>query len=108
MSSGYKLIALAEAQPGMALSDDLLDRRGHTLLAKGTILTSTAIASLGRHGIGTVAVVTEERPAQDPEQVKSRLDHLFRNHAHGDQHAWAANILRRYVEDYRLGREVAP
>lgn len=108
MGTGYKLLALTEARPGMVLSDDLLDRRGHTLLAKGTVLTSTAISSLGRHGIGMVPVVTEDRPAPDPAQVRARLDHLFRGHALADGNGWATGVLRRYVEQYRLGREVAP
>jgi hypothetical protein len=108
MRTGYKVITLAEAQPGMVLSDDLLDRLGHMLLASGTVLSAAIISSLGRHGIGVVPVQSDEHPAGDPAQVQARLDHLFRAHEREDQNDWAANILRRYVEDYRIGREVAP
>jgi hypothetical protein len=108
MRTGYKLIALTEAQPGMVLSDDLLDRLGHMLLAKGTVLGAATISSLGRHGIGVVPVESQDHPAADPAQVQARLDYLFRAHARDDENDWAAGILRRYVEDYRTGREVAP
>jgi hypothetical protein len=108
MRAGYKLITLAEAQPGMVLSDDLLDRLGNILLAKGTVLAAATISSLGRHGVGVVPVVAADRADPDPAQVQARLDHLFRGHARDDENDWAAGILRRYVEDYRIGREVAP
>jgi hypothetical protein len=108
MSMGYKLITLSEAQPGMVLSDDLLDRLGHMLLAKGTVLGAASIASLGRHGIGMVPVAAGEQPAPDLAQVQARLDHLFRGHVRDDENDWAAGILHRYLSDYRLAREVAP
>jgi hypothetical protein len=108
MRTGYKLITLADAQPGMVLSDDLLDRLGHTLLAGGTVLSAAIISSLGRHGVGVVAVQADDCPAADPAQMQARLDYLFRAHDREDQNDWAAGILRRYVEDYRTGREVAP
>jgi hypothetical protein len=108
MSTGYKMIALAEAQPGMVLSDDLLDRVGHMLLAGGTVLNPATIASLGRHGIAVVPVLAEVQCAPDPAVLQARLDHVFRWHSRDDENDWAAAVLRRYVEDYRLGREVAP
>jgi hypothetical protein len=40
--------------------------------------------------------------------VLARLDHLFRNNDRDNENDWATGILRRYVEDLRLEREVAP
>jgi hypothetical protein len=40
--------------------------------------------------------------------VQARLDQLFRKNDRDDSADWATGILRRYIEDYRLGREVAP
>lgn len=108
MGTGYKLIALTEARPGMVLSDDLLDRLGNMLLAHGVVLTAASISSLGRHGIGMVPVVAEEPSLPDRAQVQARLDHVFRTHVADDGNDWAASVLRRYITDYRLGSEVAP
>jgi hypothetical protein len=38
--------------------------------------------------------------------VQARLDYLFRANDREDHADWATGILRRYVEDYRLQREV--
>jgi hypothetical protein len=108
MSSGYTLTALAAVQPGTILSDELLDRQGHVLLPQGAVLTDAVIASLARHGIAMVPVLSAGAQASDPEQVQTRLDHLFRKNGRDDDQDWATGLLRRYVEDYRHGREVAP
>jgi len=109
MSGAYQLIALAQAQPGMVLSDVLLDRHGQVLLAKGAVLSDTAIRSLARHGVTMLRVVgAEPQPPADPAQIQARLDHLFRRNRRDDNEDWASGLLRRYVEDYRLGREVKP
>ena len=109
MGKGHKLTALAEVQPGMMLSDALLDRRGQMLLPKGAVLTAASIASLGRHGVGMLPIVSDDVPEPvDPAAVQARLDHLFRKNERGNEDDWATGILRRFIEDYRLGREVAP
>jgi hypothetical protein len=111
MSAGYKLTALAAARPGMVLSDVLLDRQGQVLLPQGAVLTASVLASLARHGVHTLPIVdAASGPAieADPQQVQARLDHLFRNNQRDDHADWATGILRRHVEDYRFGREVAP
>jgi hypothetical protein len=108
MGAGYKLIVLAEAQPGMVLSDVLLDRAGQMLLAKGAVLSAAILASLARHGVGMVPVQTADTPVPDAAQVQARLDHLFRRHARDDEDDWATSVLRRHIEDYRLAREVTP
>lgn len=108
MSNGYKMTVLAEARPGMVLHDDLLDRLGQLLLPKGATLTAASIASLGRHGVGMLPISSDDETPIDAAQVTARLDHLFRQNSPDSQADWATSILRGFIEDYRLGREVAP
>jgi hypothetical protein len=76
MGSGYQLIALTEARPGMVLSDVLLDRVGQML--------------------------TESKGSPDLAQVQARLDHIFRGACRDGQDHAAAEVLRCYVQSYRL------
>ncbi|MDQ1812523.1 hypothetical protein RBA41_04325 [Massilia sp. CCM 9210] len=116
MSAAYQHLALAEVEPGMVLSDDLLDRQGQVLLPKGAILTDRTIALLPSHGIDAVPVLRSGAAAPAPAAPRSasdlaasgqRLARLFRKHQPEDAHDWATSALRRYVEDYRAAREVA-
>lgn len=109
MSDSYELVPLAHLYPGMVLADALLDAHGKVLLAEGAVLSEATILSLSRHGIGAAPVrraVALSEP--DPSAVQARLDHLFRRNDRDDHADWATGLLRRYVEDYRLQREVAP
>ena len=108
MSGPFQLTPLAEAQPGMVLSDVLRDDKGNVLLAQGVVLTESMLASLARHGIDLMPILqaAPEAPPIDPVAVQARLDHLFRQHDRDDLGDWATGILRRYMEDYRLQREV--
>lgn len=109
MSDDHAMIPVTQVQPGMVLSDELLDNQGLVLLAKGAVLSEATIASLQRHHIEAVAVArVEAHRAPDERATVARLDHLFRQHDLDDDHDWAAKLLRRYVEDYRLERQVAP
>jgi hypothetical protein len=107
----YRLMPLADVRSDMVLADVVRDERGNVLLSKGIVLTDTLIASLRRHGIEALAIAAAaqaDTPPPDPTVVQARLDHLFRNNERDDHNDWATGILRRYVEDYRLQREVAP
>jgi hypothetical protein len=108
MSGPFHLTPLAETRPGMVLSDFVRDGKGNVLLAQGIVLTESMLASLGRHGIDMLPILqaTPEPLPIDPEAVQTRLDHIFRKHDRDDLGDWATGILRRYVEDYRLEREV--
>jgi hypothetical protein len=110
MSSAYKLTELGRAQPGMVLATDLLDRQGQKLLPQGAILTESALASLARHGVDMLPIVQDgtAAPVIDATAVQARLDYLFRKNDADCAGDWATANLRRYIEDYRLGREVAP
>jgi hypothetical protein len=92
----------------MVLSDVVRDGRGNVLLAQGIVLTESMLASLGRHGIDLLPILqaVPAPPPPDPAAVQARLDHLFRKHDRDDLGDWATSTLRRYVEDYRLQREV--
>ncbi len=111
MSAAYQHLALTEVKPGMILSDELLDRQGQVLLPKGAVLTANTIALLPGHGIDMLAVLRaegevdpESRP--DPSTIERRLAKLFRKNDPDDNNDWATGILRRYMLDYRLEREI--
>ena len=108
MSAPYQLTPLAETRPGMVLSDVVRDGKGNVLLAQGIVLTESMLASLARHGIDLLPIMqaVPVPPPPDPDAIQARLDHLFRKHDRDDLGDWATGILRRYVEDYRLQREV--
>jgi hypothetical protein len=109
MSDDHELVPVATALPGMVLSDELLDSHGLVLLAKGTVLSEAIILSLARHQIDVVPVArVEAHRAPDAPAVQARLDFMFRRHDREDDNDWAGNLLRRYVEDYRLERKVTP
>jgi hypothetical protein len=109
MSRPYQLTPLAESRPGMVLSDVVRDDKGNVLLAQGISLTESMLASLARHGIDMLPILqaAPEPPPVDPVAIQARIDHLFRNQDREDLGDWATGVLRRYVEDYRLRREVA-
>ena len=108
MTADVQMTALTDARPGMALSDVLFDDKGNVLLAQGVVLTETLLASLARHGVESLPILQAESvlPSIDPAAVQARLDYLFRGNDRDDHADWATGILRRYVEDYRLQREV--
>jgi hypothetical protein len=113
MSAAYQHLALAQVKPGMILSDVLLDKQGQVLLPQGFVLTAKMIALLPSHGIDVLAVLRTDGDAPqeapvDTAAVEARLDYLFRKNDIDNNDDWATGILRRYVSDYRLGREIAP
>jgi hypothetical protein len=95
-------ITLAQASPGMILSDDLLDEHGHILLPAGAVLTQASIAGLLRREIDSVPIEGEEieDDAAAIERHRTRLAQLFRHHREDDL---ATEILRQFVVKFRLG-----
>jgi hypothetical protein len=110
MNGTYQLIPLLDARPGMVLGEVLRDDHGNVLLAQGVVLTEGMLASLGRHGVEVLPILgaSPAVPPADPAQVQDRLDRIFRRHERGNHGDWATGILRQYVEDFRLQREIAP
>jgi len=112
MTGNYQQLALADVQPGMVLSDVLLDKQGHVLLPQGAVLTEAMLALMPRHGIVTLPIVKEEVA---PEVVQAalahreqRIAHLFRKNDADSDSDWATSLLRRFVTDFRVGREETP
>jgi hypothetical protein len=112
MTASYRHLALAQVQAGMVLSDELLDVQGHVLLPQGTVLSEAMLALMPRHGIEMLPIangaVSEDELAASQLLARQRLARLFRHHDPDDQQDWASGLLRRFVEDYRLGKEGAP
>ena len=108
MNRATRHLALAELEPGMELSEELLDKQGKVLLPKGATLTERIIGLLPSHDIGMVSVAGADVAAIaiDVAAVTARLDQLFRKNDPDNASDWATGILRRYVLDHRLGREV--
>lgn len=104
MSTIHKQLALAEVEPGMVLSDDLLDQQGHTLLPKGVTLTEQTIASLQRHHVDSLRIVAGERTEEEEEQqrvhFRMRIERLFRR----IDHSQANGLLYDYISNFRLGK----
>lgn len=108
MSGAYQMRPLAGARPGMVLGEVLRDEKGNVLLAQGVVLSEGMLASLVRHGVDMLPILTVAPPDAtiDPAQVQERLDRVFRKHERGNHDDWASGILRQFIEDFRLGREV--
>ena len=112
MSASYQHLPLAQVQPGMVLSSELLDTQGQVLLPEGTVLTETMIAALPRHGIDMVAVNRTDLNTLERDQEEAarqariaRLIHLFRHHDPDNDRDWSTNVLYKFVGDYRLNGE---
>lgn len=108
MTASYQHLPLAQVEPGMILSDELLDVQGHVLLPQGTVLTVAMLALMPRHGIAMLPIALPAEPS-DEEQAASnehhleRLAHLFRKNDPERDLDWATALLRRFVTDFRLG-----
>lgn len=81
MSARSRQVALAAAPAGARLAQDVCDAAGRVLIAAGTELTASALASLRQRGISQVHI---EEPLSAAEfearraAVARRLAHLFR------------------------------
>lgn len=108
MTASYQHMPLAQVEPGMVLSDELLDVQGHVLLPQGTVLTQAMIALMPRHGIAMLPIAVPEAPSAEElaaiqERHLARLAHLFRKNDPDSDQDWATALLRRFVTDFRLG-----
>lgn len=109
MTASYQHLPLSQVQAGMVLSDELLDAHGKVLLPGGTVLTESMLTLMPRHNISTLAVLTPAVP--DAELAARRARHaerlasLFRHNDADSDADWATGLLRRYVQEFRLGKE---
>lgn len=110
MTASYQHLALANVVPGMILSDVLLDAQGHVLLPQGAVLTETTLAAMPHHGIAMLPILCAEVSATDAAaELGVRQQHLirlFRKSDPGNESDSATSLLRRYVENFRLGAKV--
>ena len=116
MTANYQHLALAQVQPGMVLSDELLDAHGHVLLPQGTRLTEAMLAAMPRHDVETLPILTVPPlagAAQDQEKKRERerdrdlqrrrLSRLFRKHDPAMEGERASGELRQFIEHFHLG-----
>ena len=112
MTGNYHQLALAQVRPGMVLSDVLLDVQGHVLLPQGTVLTEAMLALMPRHGIAILPITGDEVAPEVAQATlthhQQRIDQLFRKNDADSDSDWATSLLRRFVSDYRLGRQENP
>ena len=108
MTASYQQIPLEQVEPGMVLSDELLDMQGNVLLPQGTVLTAAMLALMPRHGILVLPVMSQVEASADEVQATlqhydQRIAHLFRKNDPDSDSDWATALLRRFVSDFRLG-----
>jgi hypothetical protein len=105
MITRHRQVDTDDAQPGMILSEPVLDAHGTVLLPVATALTDSMLGSLLRRGIDKVFVVddtiSDEELEAERQRVQVRLDRLFR-HCTGKG---ASDLLRQRIADYRVGSE---
>ncbi len=110
ITAKYQHLALAQVQPGMILSHELLDLQGHVLLPRGTTLTQKMLTAMPHHGIEMLPILEpetaskEERTA-DRERRQQRLARLFRKMDPASDGDWATAQLQRFVADFCVGTE---
>lgn len=110
MDSSHRYMPLDQVEPGMTLSDEVLDGQGKVLLPAGAVLTEGILARLPSHDISALPIaVLPALPetAMDRDAVLARLAHIFRGADPHDPAGAGTRELRRFVEHYRLG-ETAP
>lgn len=112
MTGSYRHLPLAEVQPGMVLSDELLDKQGQVLLPAGAVLTERMLERMPGHGIESLAVVDDSPPdpvqtAAEREAALARIAVLFRRHDPDNGEDWATQSLRDLVTQFRVSKEEA-
>ena len=103
MITRHLQLDLDDAEPGMILSNTLLDAHGGVLLPSGVELTESVLTSLRRRGIDQITVVNDRISEADLAIERARLqkglDNLFRNSIDRG----ASNSLKESVMQYRMG-----
>ncbi len=105
MASNSVQIRIAQAEPGMVLSEDLLDHQGQVLLPKASVLSESLIKGLHRHDITAICILgaqsSPEEQARTTAKHAQRIAVLFRQVA--PDAVGVSNALRSYVRSFRLG-----
>lgn len=101
--TGIHTLALDQVTPGMVLGADIHDDHGATLLAAGTELNESHLASLRRRDVRQAVieareVLSEAEREARREEVRARLHYLFRHAGEGE----ADRVLYQTILEYRL------
>lgn len=103
MINRSKEVDLDDAEPGMVLSEAVLDAHGGVLLPAAAALTESMLTAMRRRGIDRIFVVnddiSEEELKAERERVQLRLARLFR-HCGNDG---ACGALLQQITEYRFG-----
>lgn len=107
MSTRSRLLDLDNVKPGMTLSEALLDAKGEILLPEGATLTDAMLGSLRRRGVEYLTVTCSGEEDEDAgvdkqaqiEQVRQRMDKLFRRCGHDG----ASGHILKCIMRYRVG-----
>lgn len=102
MTTRSKHVAIDEAAAGMVLADEVRDRQGNVLLAKGAELSEALLQALRKRGVEGIRIeddgMAPEELAAERERQERRLAHLFRKPYDGQANAF----LREQVTAYRM------
>jgi len=96
-------LPLEQVAPGMVLGADIRDAHGATLLAAGTELSESHLASLRRRDVRQATIeareiVSEAEQEVRREAIRARVRYLFRRAGEGE----ADRVLYQTVLEYRL------
>jgi len=97
-----QVLSLSEsaAVPGLVLAAPVLDSHGNLLVAAGTALTASLLASLERRNVAQVCVHVADTPRPDAAAVRDRLEKLFRK---CDTGIARTELMERMLA-YRMGK----
>lgn len=96
-------LALDRVTPGMVLGADIQDVHGATLLAAGTALSDSHLASLQRRDVRQAVIEVRENLSEAERdalrvEVGARLRYLFRRTGEGE----IDRVLYQTILEYRL------
>lgn len=104
MINRSKQVALDEAEPGMVLSEAVLDAHRGVLIPQATALSESMLRSLARRGVEHLFIVDDDISQEEWEaecgRVQADLERLFRRSGGKG----ASDLLRRHIFEYRTGR----
>lgn len=104
MSARSRLLELDRVEPGMILSEALLDTKGEVLLPEGATLTEAMLGALQRRGVDYLAVNCDEEADEvtgadkqaQLERMRERMDKLFRRCGQGGACGHILTCIMRY------------
>ncbi len=75
-------IPLSDAEEGMELAEDVIDKKGVCLISTGTSLSISSINGLQKRNIKTISVykleeLTDKQRKKKRKKIKQELDHCF-------------------------------